>query len=218
MTDPVGPRARQLAGLGVCNLVDGGADLLPPRLRPTGGPTTIAGPAATVEAPGGDNLAVQVALASCPPGAVLVISCPHGSDTAYWGELMTVSALQRGVAGVVCDGPVRDTAATKQMGFGVWAASICAAGPTKLGGGSVDVPVRIGGVEIRPGDWICADEDGACVIAFDRMDPILAAAIAKAEAEPAYISALRDGSTTLEVFGLDVSAVRIHPLEGTAAR
>ena len=37
----------------------------------------------------------------------------------------------------------------------------------KLGAGERDVEVEFGGVRIRPGDWLCADEDGVVVADTD---------------------------------------------------
>ena len=50
------------------------------------------------------------------PGDVLVIDA-GGVGPAIWGELATHSAIQRGLAGVVIDGAIRDSGDIVKLGF-----------------------------------------------------------------------------------------------------
>src|SRR5262249_53928691 len=77
-------------------------------LRAISAPAALAGPAFTVSAPPRDNLALHRAIAACPSGAVLVVSTGGTTDTAVFGDVLAVAAQERGVAGVVTDGAVRD--------------------------------------------------------------------------------------------------------------
>ncbi len=169
---------------------------------------TLAGPAVTAEVAAGDNLAVQVAVAEAPSGSVVVVGVIDGTrDAAIWGDVLALAAQQRGVAGAVVDGPVRDVAATAEVGFAVFASGVTPVGPTKTGG-TVGGTVTIGGVEVMPGDWVVADGDGVVVLPRDDAPAIVDRARAKVDKEGAIIEGLRAGRTTIELLGLDASTVR----------
>ena len=124
-----------------------------------------------------------------------------------WGELLCIAAMQRGIVGVVIDGPVRDVDATAALGFAVFATGTCPVGPTKTGG-TVGDTIAIGGIRVSPGDWIVADADGVVVLPVDDAPSIVDRAQAKVDKEGAIIEGLRAGRTTIELLGLDGSRVR----------
>ena len=59
------------------------------------------------------------------------------------------------------------------MGLPVWARWVRSRGATKNEVGELDVPVTVGGQEIRPGDLVVLDADGATVVAAERADEVL---------------------------------------------
>ena len=67
--------------------------------------------------------------------------------------------------------------------------------------------MTVAGVEVAPGDWVVGDVDGVVVVPGDRLDEVLAAGRARAAAEDGYFTALRGGSTTVEILGLDASLI-----------
>jgi 4-hydroxy-4-methyl-2-oxoglutarate aldolase len=68
----------------------------------------LVGTAVTVKNVASDLAAGFKAIDICKPGDVVVIDS-HGSiNTAFWGEDMTMSALNRGVIAAVIDGACRD--------------------------------------------------------------------------------------------------------------
>jgi len=197
----------ELLELGTSALCDGGA-------RHVVGVTAawvgaaLAGPAVTAEVAAGDNLAVQVAVAEAAAGSVVVVGITEGArDAASWGDVLALAAQQRGVAGAVVGGPVRDVAATAALGFAVFATGVTPVGPTKTGG-TVGATVTVGGVEVSPGDWVVADGDGVVVLPRDDAPAIADRARAKVDKEGAIIEGLRAGRTTIELLGLDASMVR----------
>ena len=68
----------------------------------------MVGPAFTVKCRAGDNLALHAALNLCNEGDVLVVSNEEDNTRALMGEVMMAYLyLQKKVAGIVLDGPIR---------------------------------------------------------------------------------------------------------------
>lgn len=202
--------ADELLALGSATLGECGARRTHPRLKPVWPRAAVAGPAMTARCGAGDNLAVHVAVAQADvPGGVLVVDASAVPDLGYWGEVLTTAAEARGLAGLVIDGGVRDVAALEAHGFPVFAALVALPGATKVKGGEVGGSVEIGGVRVDPGDWIVGDADGVVAIAVGDLDAVLTTARARAVAEQEMFAALRAGSTTVELLGLDPSGLDV---------
>ncbi|MER6982580.1 4-carboxy-4-hydroxy-2-oxoadipate aldolase/oxaloacetate decarboxylase, partial [Streptomyces carpinensis] len=173
VTDPPKAAAEDveaLAGFGVATVHEamGRTGLLPARLRPVQQGVRIAGTAVTVLSWPGDNLMIHAAVEQCGEGDVLVVTTTSPSTDGMFGELFATALKRRGVRGLVIDAGVRDTAELREMGFAAWSAAVCAQGTVKATGGSVNVPVAIGGQLVRPGDVILADDDGVVVVPRER--------------------------------------------------
>ena len=89
------------------------------------------------------------AIARAGAGDVIVARC-GGALHGYWGEVMTVAALSRGIVGLVIDGSVRDVKAIRELGFPVYAAGVAPAGTGKLAEGSVGAPIELRGAASAP--------------------------------------------------------------------
>ncbi len=109
-----------LGELGAATLGESGALPMPGRIRPVWPGASVAAPAFPVTCTPGDNLAVHVAVAAAPAGAVLVVDVGDVPDRGYWGEVLTTAAQARGLAGLVIDGCVRDVAALERLAFPVF--------------------------------------------------------------------------------------------------
>lgn len=179
------------------------------RIRPVWPGARVAGPALTVACAPGDNLAVHVAVARAAPGTVLVVEAGAEPGRGYWGEVLTTAALGRRVAGLVIDGGVRDVDALARSRFPVFAPVIALPGATKDRGGTVGGAARVGGVVVASGDWVVADTDGVVFVPAGRAARVAAAARARAEREARLLEELRAGRTTLDLLGLDPSAVTV---------
>jgi len=114
-----------------------------------------------------DNGRVREALSEAGNGRVLVVDGGGSRRRALLGDQLAEMAVKNAWAGLVIFGCIRDSAAIAAMPLGVKAIGTCPRKTEKLGQGLRDVPVRIGGVDIRPGEWLYADEDGALVSATE---------------------------------------------------
>lgn len=161
-------------------------------LRPS---MKLAGPAFTVEVRPGDNLMIHAALALAQPGDVLVIDGKGDQTSALMGTIMMSAARQRGLAGVVIDGAVRDSLELEDMKFPVFSVGTNPNGPTKEVAGRIGHPVSVGGVTVYPGDYVCGDADGVVVVEREKIESLLAAAEHKEAAEAKRIAQIKEGNT-----------------------
>ena len=153
----------------------------------------FAGPAHTVRVHTADILMIAKALSECPPHHALVIDGQGELNTALWGELTSLAALRKGVAGVVIDGAVRDVAKIRRSLLPVFARAVVpnAGGAEYLG--EIGIAVQCGGQVIHPGDWLAGDEDGVVVIPAGKLRPTLEAAERVVAAERVIERAIRSG-------------------------
>ena len=132
------------------------------QLRSFGGHPRFAGPIRTVRC-FQDNQLVKDLLTTPGGGAVLVIDGSGSLGTALMGDLIAASAVANGWAGVVIHGAIRDSAAIGRLPLGVKALGTNPRKSAKAGTGQIDVVLRFGDVEFRPGARLYADEDGVLV-------------------------------------------------------
>jgi 4-hydroxy-4-methyl-2-oxoglutarate aldolase len=199
--------AAVLLRLGSSTLGESGGCATDRRLRPVWSGAAVAAPAYPVGCAPGDNLAVHVAVTTAPAGSVLVVDVGRVVDRGYWGEVLTTAAQVAGLAGLVLDGGVRDVAALEAHRFPVFSAAVALTGATKNQPGTVGVPVRVGGILVASGDWVVGDVDGVAIVPAASLDQVLAAGLAREEKEAGFFAALKGGSTTVELLGLDASLI-----------
>jgi 4-hydroxy-4-methyl-2-oxoglutarate aldolase len=199
--------AEQLLELGAATLGESGGRPMRARIRPVWRGARLAAPAFTVRCTSGDNLAVHVAVARAPAGSVLVVDVGLEPELGYWGEVLTTAATARRVTGLVIDGCVRDAAALESRRFPVFSTGVALPGATKSLPGATGGTVDVGEVAVDTGDWIVGDVDGVTVVPSAQLNDVLAAGQARAKREQALFEALRDGSTTVELLGLEPSSV-----------
>src|SRR3979411_1342455 len=122
-----------------------------PQVRPRHKEGKLAGPAYTVKTAAGDNLLVHKAIDTARRGDVIVVDAGGFLDNAIIGELMMARARQRGVAGLVIWGAIRDSAEIGAGTYPVFAAGVTHRGPYKNGPGEINVPITMGGMPVNPG-------------------------------------------------------------------
>jgi 4-hydroxy-4-methyl-2-oxoglutarate aldolase len=155
--------------------------------------TRLFGRAYTVKGWPGDGSAFFRAVAEAPAGSVLVIDAGGDELLCSWGGSSTLAARNRGIAGVVTNGSVRDVQTIREIGFPVFAAGICVRGGVRHHPGWTGIPIAVGGVPVHPDDLVVGDDDGVVVVAAERIATIIPAALKRHAFEAEADARLRAG-------------------------
>lgn len=131
------------------------------------------------------------------------VICATGNSarSGIWGELLTTAALQRGAAGVVTDGGVRDVSQISALNFPVFSRYLSPYDSfNRQKVVAFDIRVEIDGVTIEPGDIIVADQDGVAVVPSRLASQTLQDALAKGGKEDKFRDAVKSGSSLFEAY------------------
>jgi 4-hydroxy-4-methyl-2-oxoglutarate aldolase len=144
----------------------------------------IAGPAYTVRCAPGDSLMLHAAIYRAAPGSVIVV---QSGDTNYAlaGGNVCAIAHNRGVAGFVIDGLIRDVTEVRQRGFPVFARGVIPIAAGKHTLGSLCAVIRCGGVTVSQNDIVVADEEGIVVVPAQQARAVVSTAQARATVDAA---------------------------------
>jgi regulator of RNase E activity RraA len=107
----------------------------------------------------------QVAHFAELPGPAIVVfqDLDDPSIGATFGEVMCASYRSFGAVGIVTSGPARDLDQVRRLGFAAFSNGVvCSHAYSHIA--SVHQPVRVGAMEVRPGDLLHADANGVCSI------------------------------------------------------
>ncbi len=162
----------------------------------------VAGPARTVRCGQDDNLMVHAAMATLQPREILVLTMPEPRPVALVGDLLATQAQVHGAGGLLIDAAVRDVETLAEMGLPIWARWVRVKGAQKRELGTIGEPVSVGGALIRQGDVLVMDADGVAVVEPERVDEVLAAAVAREQREAVKRARLQDGALSWEIDGL----------------
>jgi 4-hydroxy-4-methyl-2-oxoglutarate aldolase len=146
-----------------------------------------------------DNLAISAALAVAQPGDVIIAATEGFAASAVCGDLLAGMMRNKGIAGLVTDGHVRDLAGLREMGLPVFAAGVTPDSCVRSGPGTVGFPVVIGGRQISSGDLVVADADGVSTIPLARADAVLGRLAEIRRIENEALAAVRGGRTSSPV-------------------
>ena len=181
--------------------------VLPQELRPILPDQTLAGPVFTLSdhidtgADPHETLLAWTGFLSKAPSGHVVVAQPNDRTIANMGELSAETLQQRGVLGYIVDGGSRDVNFLLRMGFPVYCRYFT---PRDVVGtwlpDGFDVPIRIGDVDIEPGEYVCADRDGICVIPADRVEAVVEAAEAAIATENKVRTAILAGEDPQEAY------------------
>ncbi|MBL8906416.1 MAG: RraA family protein [Rhizobiales bacterium] len=193
------PTPQQLAALGsiptgyAVDAMDG-RGALDHRIKPLERPKKpMIGIAVTCHCGPADNLALFAALAAARPGDILVAATDAFAATAIVGDLFMGMARNRGIAGLVTDGMVRDLAGILAVGVPVYCAGLTPNSPVRNGPGTVGLPVVLGGVSVDSGDVLVGDDDGVVVIPRLQLHQVIARLAEVRAAEAALEAKVKAG-------------------------
>lgn len=209
---------RRLAGIETSHLADAdkAVRVMDAGLRPLQPGRKLIGPAFTLTCRE-DFMTVMAALQTAQPGDVLVIDT-RGSRRAVLGELFSLEAQRRGLAGIVVDGPVRDTVTLRTLDIPVYARSATPCAGTIKELFPLQTPVHCGGVTVNPGDIVFGDEDGIVVASPDELARLLPAAEQIEARERAVIARLAQGESLLSMLNFDEHRANIEAGRDSALR
>jgi regulator of ribonuclease activity A len=114
-----------------------------------------------------DNALVRSTLEKPGLARVLVVDGGASVRCALLGGNMARLAAENGWAGVIINGCIRDRAEVDATDIGIRALSTCPRKSGKQGLGDRDVELSFAGMNVSPGDYLFADEDGIVVSAHD---------------------------------------------------
>lgn len=137
--------------------------VLPPVFQDFGGRSRFAGEVVTVRCYE-DNSRVKELLSTAGDGRVLVVDGGGSQRCALMGDLIAGEAVTHGWEGIVIYGCIRDREALKGLNLGVRALAATPRKSLRRGEGQTQLPIEIGGVSCRPGDWLVADQDGMVLL------------------------------------------------------
>lgn len=188
---------------------------LPPQIQPLRADFVVCGramPVLEADDCGGENIERNNATLSKPFGLMLraldelkkdeVYVCTGASPTyALWGELMSVCARNRGAAGAVVNGWSRDTRGILELNFPCFSHGRYAQ-DQRPRGKVIDFrcALRIGAVEVRPGDVLFGDLDGVVVVPKEMETEVLSRALEKASGEKRVFTAIKEGMGAQEAW------------------
>lgn len=172
---------------------------LPNTIAPLDPTWRVVGPALTALTWRDDNAVVQELLQGGPHiGYVLVVAGAAASRSSVIGDVTARQLRAAGFTALVTDGPVRDVAAIRTIGFPVWCAGATTVASSKQRPGHIGVPVSLGGVVVRPGDLVIASSSGVTVWAAAATEELLVAARYKHDVDEARVRELTGASSDTE--------------------
>jgi 4-hydroxy-4-methyl-2-oxoglutarate aldolase len=210
MSDSLQQRLAKLDSCAVSDALDrlGGAGVAL-GLQALTGHARIAGRAVTVQLgpadghPSARHLCTA-AVESAGPGQIIVVSHNGRKDVAGWGGVLSLAARLREIEGVVVDGACRDIDESRAMGLPVYARG---AVPTTARSRIIElawnVPIRICGISVDPGDWVIADGSGVVVVQSSEAAAVIEAAELIVAKEQRMAADLRAGTPVSQVMGTD---------------
>lgn len=183
------------------NVADaGGSDvkIMDPVIKPLHHAMKVAGPAYTVDTPAKANFSIHEAMTLAPAGSVLVINAQASMSSGHLGDLMVLAGQIRGIAGIVIDGAVRDSEDIIAMGFPVFCRGTFPRGNTPEKG-TLNKPIKCGGIDVNPGDIIFADATGVLAFPASKAQAIYERAVFIANSELGFVQQVNEGKTLLQI-------------------
>jgi len=149
-----------------------------------------------------DFLTVIKALRDAQAGEVIVIDSQN-STRALTGELFPTEAMRKGLAGIVNDGPCRDTAIVRQMEIPYYVRSVCCVPGRTNKLFETQIPIICGGVTVHPGELVVGDDDGLLVGTDDEFSQLIPIAEEVQRKEDVLLERMSQGTSLLDMLNFD---------------
>ncbi|KAF2093261.1 RraA-like protein [Rhizodiscina lignyota] len=136
-----------------------------------------------------------------PPGSILLEHNPKDQLVALFGDIVATRLKTRGVLGAIANGRGRDFVSSDKVcdeNFTMWCKGLSTVGTSmEAKPWAVDVPVKIGKVEVNPGDIMVADEGerGIAVIPRDKLKKIVEMLAVQKKADDGLLNDVRNGQS-----------------------
>lgn len=133
------------------------------------------------------------------PGQVVVIDNGGRRDCTVWGDIMSLCAAHKGIAGTVIDGVCRDLPVIRELGYPVFSKGFyMSTGKDRVYADQVGGPVTVSGLQVLPGDILLADDSGAVVIPRTWAEKVLETAHGIASVEDQIMARVKKGCSLKE--------------------
>jgi regulator of RNase E activity RraA len=133
------------------------------------------------------------------PGRVIVLDNGGRTYGTVWGDIMTVYAQKRGIAGTVIDGVCRDMPRIHEVKYPIYTRGhIMVTGKDRVELDGLNIPVAVSDVLVRPDDIVACDDTGVVIIPFDKAEEVLKVALEIDEVEQKILQMLDKGMTMRE--------------------
>ena len=160
----------------------------------------------------------RAAIEAMPAGAMAVVDAMGITDAGIFGDILCARMQQRGVAGLISDGVVRDLAGVRATGLPVWCRG--AAAPPSLARLTFvawQQPIGCGGVAVLPDDVVVADGDGAVVIPAAFLDEVVAIASEQERLEAWILGEVANGAALPGLYPPNAANLARHAATVAAA-
>ena len=173
----------------------GRANSMSLQIRPESRPVRMAGCALTARTVGGDISAVIYAIENAQKGDIIVDDSHGYHNSAYWGENLCLSAINKGNAAAIMEGACRDIEEIRKLEFPIYSIGTCCNVGQISGYGAIKVPISCGGVQVNTYDVILIDGNGIVVIQYDDLETVYKKTKAMMDTETNVSDKLKAGET-----------------------
>jgi 4-hydroxy-4-methyl-2-oxoglutarate aldolase len=135
---------------------------------------------------------------------VIVVEQRSGVNAAAWGGVLATAAKQKGIRGIIVDGPVRDVDDYSVLGLPVYSRSVTPkTARGRIHESGVNVAIEVDDITVEPGDLVIADGSGVVFIPAGVAERALEAAERVVTREKLMVAAVQSGQAVSEVMGKD---------------
>jgi 4-hydroxy-4-methyl-2-oxoglutarate aldolase len=133
-------------------------------------------------------------------GDVVVVDAAGCGAISVMGGLAAATARSSRMGGLIIDGAIRDLQDIRTLGLPVWSRYVTpVTGKHRLEATAINSPIQCGGVQVRPGDLVIADDSGICFIPTDLIPTVLARVAEVANEEKLAMPARRGNTRALAI-------------------